>query len=132
MNARRILLDVFDVALRAVDGRASVDRQLRDMQLSAPIEVFAIGKAAGSPVYSHILSVIRDILTQMLEFHRHELFMAEEDDRRVLEHHHAIYEAIAAHQPAAADAAMRRHLEWVLEHYDMASGRRVAASAENR
>jgi len=48
MNARRILLDVFDVALRAVDGRASVDRVLREMQLPAPVEVFAVGKAASS------------------------------------------------------------------------------------
>lgn len=48
MNARRILLDVFDVALRAVDGRASVERFLRDIQLPAPIEVFAVGKAASS------------------------------------------------------------------------------------
>ncbi len=48
MNARRILLDVFDVALRAVDGRASVDRFLREANLPAPIEVFAVGKAASS------------------------------------------------------------------------------------
>jgi glycerate 2-kinase len=48
MNARRILLDVFDVALRAVDGRASVDRFLRETQLPGPIEIFAIGKAASS------------------------------------------------------------------------------------
>ncbi len=48
MNARRILLDVFDVALRAVEGRASVDRYLREANLPAPIEVFAIGKAASS------------------------------------------------------------------------------------
>src|SRR6187549_940351 len=48
MNARRILLDVFDVALRAVDGRASVDRFLREARPAAPVEVFAVGKAAGS------------------------------------------------------------------------------------
>jgi len=48
MNARRILLDVFDVALRAVDGRASVNRFLREARLAAPVEVFAVGKAASS------------------------------------------------------------------------------------
>ncbi|HEY6126540.1 MAG TPA: DUF4147 domain-containing protein [Steroidobacteraceae bacterium] len=48
MNARRILLDVFDVALRAVDGRASVDRFLRETTLPSPVEVFAIGKAASA------------------------------------------------------------------------------------
>mgnify|MGYP003694736115 CR=1 FL=1 len=45
MNARRILLDVFDAALRAVDGRAASTRFLRDADLPAPIEVFAVGKA---------------------------------------------------------------------------------------
>ena len=48
MNARRILLDLFDVALRAVDGRASVERFLRAADLPAPIEAFAIGKAASA------------------------------------------------------------------------------------
>lgn len=48
MNARRILLELFDTALRAVDGRANVARFLRDATLPAPVEVFAIGKAASS------------------------------------------------------------------------------------
>jgi glycerate 2-kinase len=48
MNARRILLDVFDTALRAVDGRASVDRFLREATLPSAIAVFAVGKAASS------------------------------------------------------------------------------------
>ena len=48
MNARRILLDLFDVALRAVDGRARVDRFLREARPAAPVEVFAVGKAASS------------------------------------------------------------------------------------
>ena len=48
MNARRILLELFDAALRAVDGRASVDRYLREVDLPEPIEVFAVGKAASA------------------------------------------------------------------------------------
>jgi glycerate 2-kinase len=48
MNARRILLELFDAALRAVDGRACVERFLRDAKVEAPIEVFAIGKAASA------------------------------------------------------------------------------------
>jgi hydroxypyruvate reductase len=48
MNSRRLLLELFDAALRAVDGRTSVARFLRDANLPAPIEVFAIGKAASA------------------------------------------------------------------------------------
>ena len=48
MNARRTLLELFDAALRAVDGRACVARALRDVKLPAPVAVFAIGKAASA------------------------------------------------------------------------------------
>ena len=91
----------------------------------------AIGQAAASPVYMHILSVIRDILTHMLEFHRYELFSPDED-REVLGQHRAIYEAIAANDPDAAEAAMRHHLTWVLDHYhdDRRRLDRDAAAAE--
>ncbi|HET8729021.1 MAG TPA: FCD domain-containing protein [Alphaproteobacteria bacterium] len=108
---------------QAVAGGTQPDKALEDVAFH-----FAIGKAAGSPVYTHILSVIRDILTQMLEFHRYELFLAEDDDRTVLEHHRAIYQAIAARDAPGADAAMRRHLEWVLRHYDEAARRAIPAA----
>jgi len=48
MNARRILLELFDAALRAVDGRACVARHFRDTKLPGRVAVFAIGKAASS------------------------------------------------------------------------------------
>jgi glycerate 2-kinase len=48
MNARRILLELFDAALRAVGGRTCTARYLRDAKLPARIAVFAIGKAASA------------------------------------------------------------------------------------
>ena len=48
MNARRILLEMFDAALRAVDGRACVERFLRNTDLSGQVEVIAVGKAASA------------------------------------------------------------------------------------
>jgi glycerate 2-kinase len=48
MNARRILLELFDAALRAVDGRGCVCRFLRAARPKGNIEVFAIGKAASA------------------------------------------------------------------------------------
>ena len=46
MNARRTLLELFDAALHAVDGRASVERFIRTADLSGRVEVMAVGKAA--------------------------------------------------------------------------------------
>jgi glycerate 2-kinase len=48
MNARRILLEMFDAALRAVDGRASVAKFLDGARPAGRIQVFAIGKAASA------------------------------------------------------------------------------------
>ncbi|MEO8018474.1 MAG: DUF4147 domain-containing protein [Pseudomonadota bacterium] len=48
MSARRILLELFDAALRAVDGRACTARCLRNAKMPAPVAVFAVGKAASS------------------------------------------------------------------------------------
>jgi glycerate 2-kinase len=46
MQPRRILLELFDAALRAVHGRDAVARALRGH--GGPVSVIAIGKAAGS------------------------------------------------------------------------------------
>ncbi len=99
--------------------KAGGDKAIEDVHFH-----FAVGKAAGSPVYTHILTVIRDILMQMLEFHRYKLFTSPEDDRAVMEQHQAIFEAIAAHRPEDAADAMRVHLKWVLGHYDAERNRR--------
>jgi hydroxypyruvate reductase len=48
LNTRRVLLELFDAALRAVDGRACVARFLRESRIEPPIEVFAVGKAASA------------------------------------------------------------------------------------
>jgi glycerate 2-kinase len=48
MDPRRLLPEFFDAALRAVDGRACVERALRNLELPERIVVFAVGKAASS------------------------------------------------------------------------------------
>ena len=98
---------------------SGADKAIEDVQFH-----FAVGKAAGSPVYTHILTVIRDILMQMLEFHRYKLFTSREDDQAVMDQHQAIFDAISAHKPDEAAEAMRNHLQWVLGHYEAERDRR--------
>lgn len=78
---------------------------------------YAVAGAAHSPVYQHMLAVVRETLMAMLEFHRFRLFGTPEDDETILNHHEAIYRAIANRDPARAQAAMQDHLSWVLDHY---------------
>jgi hydroxypyruvate reductase len=61
LSARRTLLELFDAALRAVDGRASVNMALR-AGIPSPVAVFAIGKAA-----SAMLLGARDALGDAIE-----------------------------------------------------------------
>ncbi|MGB8273827.1 MAG: FadR/GntR family transcriptional regulator [Alphaproteobacteria bacterium] len=79
---------------------------------------FAIAKATGSTVYMHLLGAIRDILSEMLVFHRSKLADTPADDRRILAQHRRIFEAIRDRDQEAAGGAMRAHLEWVLAQYD--------------
>jgi len=48
MNARLILLELFDAALRAVGGRQRTAEFLRNFKLPGPVAVFAVGKAASA------------------------------------------------------------------------------------
>lgn len=82
----------------------------------------AIGRAAGSPVYLHILATIREILGQMVEFHHSPLFAANGQEELLLGHHRAIFQAIERRDADGAAAAMRAHLSWVLERYQHIGG----------
>lgn len=90
---------------------------------------FAIAKASASPIYMHIVGVVRDILADMLDYHRYELFPTEEDDRLILAQHRAIFDAIRAGEPDAAAAAMERHLTWVAAQYEAHTRRRTTRAA---
>src|SRR5690349_16386357 len=63
MNSRRVLLELFDSALRAVDGRESVEIVLRN---SSPgrVAVFAIGKAACAMALG-ALDALKDRIEQL-------------------------------------------------------------------
>jgi hydroxypyruvate reductase len=48
MSTRRTLLELFDAALRAVDGRTCVARYLKTHAVSGNVALFAVGKAASA------------------------------------------------------------------------------------
>lgn len=91
----------------------------------------AIARSSGSAVYLHLMSVLGDILERMFAHTRNELYRAEHDDRRFLEQHRAIYQAIAARDPEAAARAMRLHLDTVLSRYAAPPPDRTEADRPN-
>lgn len=78
----------------------------------------AIAKASGSAVYLHLLSVLGDVLEQMLAFNRYSLCATPSDDQRFAQQHRAIWSAIKARDGDAAAAAMKDHLTTVLSRYE--------------
>lgn len=75
-----------------------------------------LARAAQSPVFLHIMSLIRDIVDQMQELHHSRTFATGQEELLV-NHHRAILRAVATHDGDAAAAAVSEHLAWVLERY---------------
>ncbi len=101
---------IYDEIGKMRDGRENKAKADFNFHLS-------IARASGSPVYRHLLGIIRTTLLEMLTYHRFELFGKAEHDAAILMQHEAVAAAIAAHDPDAAEAAMRAHLKWVRQHY---------------
>ncbi len=76
----------------------------------------SVAQASGSPVYLHLLSTIRDILGNMVELNHTEPYM-ENHEALMIDHHRAIYDAIARRDADAAANAVTAHLGWVLARY---------------
>lgn len=116
---RRVL-----AAMTAGEGEVAKGRAAAAADMDFHLE---LARAAGSPVYLHILATIRDILDQMLAFHHSDSF-AEGQEALMLGHHRQILEAVEARDPDAAAAAVAAHLDWVMARYGALSlARRDAA-----
>lgn len=77
----------------------------------------AIARASGSAVYMHLMTILGDVLERSFAYHRYSLYATEEDDKRFLEQHRRIADAIKAGDPEAAAERMREHLASVLSKY---------------
>lgn len=102
---------------RIIEAMADPDRPARHRAEDDHAFHLAIAKASGSAVYLHLMSVLGEILEKMFAHTRNELYVCESDDRRFLEQHRAIYQAIEARDGEAAAEAMRLHLETVLARF---------------
>lgn len=108
-------------------GRPSAYKAQDDLRFH-----MAVGKASGSAVYMHLLSMLSELLEEMFAYHRYTLQTGPAYDRLLLRQHRAINDAIQARDGAAAAQAMAAHLETVLSSYqsrpdDEARGDRVRA-----
>jgi len=107
-----------DASIAEMTGHGT-DAARQEIMATADVNFhLSIARAANSPIYLHILSTIRDVLINMLTYHRLELFSTEQANQTVLDQHRRIVHEIKNRDPDAAEAAMRAHLTWVLNHYE--------------
>lgn len=76
----------------------------------------ALARAADSPVFLHIMAVIREILDQMRALHQARSF-GEGLEALLIDQHRAILEAVKAKNADAAAEAVAEHLDWILDRY---------------
>ncbi len=77
----------------------------------------AVGKASGSAVYMHLMSILSDILEEMFAYHRYTLQIGPTYDQLLMNQHRAICDTIQARDAEAAAQAMATHLQTVLSSY---------------
>lgn len=118
---RRAALMATDESVSALKANlaAMADRNSDKARLDVEFHLM-IADMTGSVVYRHLLIPIRATLTEMLHYHRTQLFADADDDAAILSQHHTIVEAIASRDETRAAAAMTSHLTWVRRHYDEA------------
>lgn len=98
--------------------RMSQGQTRRDYQAEDDLAFhLAVAKASGSPVYLHMIDVVRDVLSTMMKMNRYRVFKDRDADI-ALNHHIDIYEAIKSGDEVRAGDAMQAHLDWVLSRYD--------------
>lgn len=123
-NATDAQVTEIDDILQAMETHCAKGPHRSDIDIRFHL---AIAKASGSAIYMHIVGVIRDILKEMIDYHRYELFPTADEDMQLLDQHRAIFEAIKARDGDAAASAMNTHLTWVTQHYEAERARRGGA-----
>ena len=88
-------------------NRASIGD--RDAFIRSDIEFhYVLAQIIGNPVFL----ALHDAMSTWLREQRQIALLEPGEDRTGFEAHRRIYEAVAAHDPDAAEQAMRQHLEW--------------------
>lgn len=114
-------LAAMEALVLSMEAGASTAKSDDDVQFH-----LAIAKATGSSVYALVCTVIRDVLGEMLAYHRYQLFTEPDDDQDLARQHRAILEAIRSGDEDAASSSMAAHLGWVMVRYDEARRRQSA------
>ena len=90
----------------------------------------AIARATGSAVFQHLFARLHETIEAMLDYQRTELILSPEAEQSVARQQAAIVAAIRDHDPEAAAAAVRVHLDFIQELYRQAQAAAEGATSQ--
>jgi GntR family transcriptional repressor for pyruvate dehydrogenase complex len=76
-----------------------------------------IAAATHNVIYLHFINSIYSLINYSVRIHREQVLTGKEDQKRILDHHRKIFQAIRDRDPGAAEAAMKGHLLFVVREY---------------
>jgi GntR family transcriptional regulator, transcriptional repressor for pyruvate dehydrogenase complex len=76
-----------------------------------------IAAATHNTIFVHLIDSIYQLLNYSIKVHREEVFVQRSEQEKILNHHRAIFKAIEARDPDAAEAAMNEHLRFVVAEF---------------
>lgn len=76
-----------------------------------------IAAATHNTIFLHLIDTIYQLIQYSIKVYREEVFVSRGDQKIILEHHQAIFQAIEKGDPRLAELAMGDHLLFVLAEY---------------
>lgn len=76
-----------------------------------------IASATHNVIFAHLIDSVFQLITRAIELAREKVFLDRDDQRLILQHHRSVYEAIRDRDPDRAEAAMRSHLNFVINEF---------------
>ena len=107
-------LRVIDSIFRRMETAHGKRKSSEEARLDAEFHM-AIIEAGHNVVMLHVMRGMYDLLTEGVFFNRKVMFRQRTTRDMLLDQHRAINDALQARDPAAARAALERHLDFVLE-----------------
>lgn len=76
-----------------------------------------VASATHNVIFTHVIEGVFQLITRAIKLAREKVFLDRDDQRLILEHHRSVYEAIRDRDPDRAEAAMRKHLNFVINEF---------------
>ncbi|MDD3472994.1 MAG: FadR/GntR family transcriptional regulator [Syntrophaceae bacterium] len=76
-----------------------------------------VASATHNVIFAHLIDSVFQLITRAIRLAREKVFLDRHDQKLILQHHRSVYEAIRDRDPDKAEAAMRTHLNFVINEF---------------